>query len=261
MGFDNTTQFNINGVNVWEDKAPTFEYGRDRTSTVFTRYLRTAWADQFSLSRALRSGSTIIGGVTILSGAQQFPGYAGMFVDSIKSDGDGQLGFDSTNNIATAQWAITIVRYTPLDFTEAQTELDFGTETISLPAQALKFSNGDTVPQGASFRIPIVSLRQSKYNLPTLPTAAILNASANPVNSTSIFGAPAGKVLFDGGRCLMRFMLDAGWQYDISYSFLYKSVGWGKLFNSNPTVNTWQTVNTADGNPILGASDLNLLFA
>lgn len=258
MGFDASTQITINGVPCW-DEGTEEHFGRSATSAVYMlRSLRCPWSNRANLVKALQTGSQQIGSVTLITSGQLYPGpYANMYVDAIDITGEGAKGIDG-NGLISFDWANLKVKYTPLDFTYAQIQLDFNKEIVAYPQSFLQFSDGTPVSQGAAFPVSTVCIRQSRQNLPSLPVSTILSATAAPLNSTPIFGAAAGTVLFDGGRSLSRYSLLANTLYDVAYSFIYKPIGWDKLFD--PVSKTFKQVQTTDGNAVIQRSDLNLLF-
>jgi hypothetical protein len=266
---DTANSIQIGGVNV-SDEGTREAYSRDRNSMGAVRTLRCLWTDRHKVIAALQSSTVQIGTVTVIVGGAQYPDLQSWFVDSIEVEGEGTLG-NGSNGMVGYQRAVLSVKYMPLDYAAAQTQIDFGKDIITIQQGGLKWADDNAVvAENIGHPITVISIKQSRYNLPSIPLSVISNATLNPLNSVSIFGFPIKCVMFEGGRSLMRWVIANGavdpahggvWNFDIEYCFLARPIPWDKFLKpSGTTRGTFQTVLRADGSDFMGKSDLNALF-
>jgi len=265
MGLDATTSITIGGVTCW-DEACSADYGRDGSQG--NRTIRCVWTDYPKLVNYLLGGVTVVGSVVIFNTSVKFPDAGQLYLRDIHVEGafgQGQGANVGPNGMVGYPYALLTLTYKPLDYssdtqTTSSIAVDYGAELITIPQSCLKWSGGGAPAGGPAggfaLPIPIVRITQVRTNLPFIPNATILAATAAPLNSLPIFGAGEKMVMFDGGRSFRRNIL-VGTFWDLEYTFKYRPIAWDKLMAPD---GNFYTVQSASGNDLIASSDLNQLF-
>lgn len=253
-----STSITLGGVQCWDEEiAESFT----RTTAKVTRTIRCAWADRGKLIGFLRGGANVIGNFYIYTTPQTAPAYPWLYTDEVEVARDGAKKQDGAGVIA-GDYAILTVAYTPILGTQTGSiSVDFGKEIIALPDNALKFADGsgEPVPGSKAKVIPIVGITQSRLNLGTLPVQAILAASLAPLDNSGLFGAPAGTLLFDGGRAVRKFTTAGAENWDLEYRFLCRPMlRWDYMFDSTGVAR--QVVTNGGGTAFYTMSSLQSLY-
>jgi hypothetical protein len=261
--YDTTDSITVSGISpVWDEGV---EEHFDRSTAWARRTMRCRWDQRAALVTALRGGAGLIGNVTIYNPAQQYPDYGGLYIDAVDIEGVPANGLDiAPSGVVAYKYARLRALYTSLGFIDGVDKgflsLDYGTEIIKLPDGAVSVSGGGVrLAQSPTKRVPCQTLVYMRRSLATLPTAAILAASAAPLNSASFFGGVAGSVLFEGGRSSTRLTTSGATNWDLELRFSHRdNPRWNQAHDSNGVI---QDVTLASGTPLYSSSDLNSLIA
>jgi hypothetical protein len=258
------TSVQINGITCW-DEARKVVFGRG-FQTNGQRQLRCAWGDALRLSQFLMGGAQVIGGITVFLPMHAFSvDLPYLFPDTIEIDGEGAKSQDAHGDCAYER-AVLTMRYTPLGVEEnGSQDIDFGKEIISLPGDALKFTNNHPVPFGIPISVPTARIQQSRANMGILPVPLILTVIAAPVDNSGLFGTQADTLLFDGGRALRTFTSAGQTNWTVQYAWVYRPppYEWGKFCDplvtaGNPFV---KVVRKSDGSDLYLKSSHSALLA
>lgn len=145
----------------------------------------------------------------------------------------------------------------PWDLSTLQvTNLDFGIEEVSLPSGSFFWVSDNTpVPQVAvpSLRVISCTISVTQYNQPSIPFA-ILTSYVGKVNSTPIFGLPAGTVLLGSPKSSQRITVAGTVNVDVTYPFTWLSVGWQKKFRPGMG---FQAIQDSSSQPPFQTANLN----
>ncbi len=140
----------------------------------------------------------------------------------------------------------------------AEQNLSFTAEAITVAGSQVKFQSsgiklGSDNPWG--FQSPIVNMAISIKYVPYIPAAAIIAATAAPINSTTYLGVSAGKLLFRGADTHQARMSDGSLTQSIDYTFSYRPLApWDYTFDGKNSI--WDKVVALDGSDVLHRSDL-----
>lgn len=254
------------GVNVY-DEGVREHFGR--TESYAVRTVVCNWADRFTIINALW-GNT--GSAGIFTAPEAYPDAPDtLYVDSVDVEGvDGPDGRSiGPNALVAYDKARLRVRYGTYDLNPTQQtgelQVDYASEIIKCAASTPTFkytSDGVQLPPEDSPPIVLgtANLRIVRYGLAVIPTAAIFAAGQAPLNVSSIFGASAKTVRFDGAKAFRRLIPGGGLNWDLSLSFSWRSKPWDQVLR--PSTGAWDTIATITGsNPPLGTSDLNALLS
>jgi hypothetical protein len=264
----------INGVTCafWDEgRSEVFAYAGSSTQKAEWR-IRCFWSDRLNIARALMGGSTPVGGTTIFVSGWQYPDNPVWYVQNVQTTGDGLLGLDPTTGMVTYERAALVITFGIPDFNFGSSsqigedEVDFACETVPIlgSTASLKYNDGTKVPsqQMPVVEIGVVTFVRSRYNLAVLPEAVILNA-IDYVNSTPIFGAPAGTVLFKGARSRRKITASGALNWDVTYTFVIRRVPWNQIYRPGVGFQNVQYIGTGPDqttSAYIPSYDLNLLF-
>jgi hypothetical protein len=102
-------------------------------------------------------------------------------------------------------------------------ELDFATETFTIPDHTFTYSSGPLSGQTsgvpAKFSIPLTTLSLTFHQLPYIPMIAV-RALRGRVNSLTFLGAVAGTVLFSGGKTTREYTADGSVVQKVVLTFM-----------------------------------------
>ncbi len=141
----------------------------------------------------------------------------------------------------------------------AEQSLSFTSEFITVPGPTVHWlSSGLALGnRNWGFRSPIVNMNISIKQIPYIPAAAIIAATAAPVNSTTYLGVAAGKLLFNGVETHETRMSDGTISQSADYSFSYRPIApWDYDYNGSGGT-TWDKVVDGSGAAIIQRSDLS----
>jgi hypothetical protein len=275
VALDSTTSITLFGFTVW-DEGTREQFNRE-TPSCATRTLVCAWGDRVGLINAIRSSTgyvalTTSGSRTIVQyvAPANYPDAPWLYVDTIEVEGlAGETGLSvGTNGLVAYKYARIRIIYKSLPYQEGVEtgvfSVDYGAEFFTLPSQtgSLTFtdSTGGMVPtdQNPALRITVVTFKQTRMNLPSIPTSQIM-AATDCVNSAAFQGAAVGTVLFAGASSQRRLFAGGSPGWDMTYSFSYRSVGWNVAFD--PNKGTFRPVQfTGNSQTPYSQYDFNQLF-
>lgn len=262
---DTSMTITIGGVKCSDEG---LKYNFSRQTATATRILRCAWADFPKLNTALFGFVSIIGNVTTIIPTQTAPNYPQLVLDTVQVDGEGAKSIDASNTIAFER-AVLNCGYRTIDIdtsnTISTTSMNVATQIYVPPTGALKFaSDGLALGVGSGVSVQVTSIRRTRRNLIRIPTATILNAAANPLNTSIVDFGPgaisglAKTIRFDGANTT-RYTGLGGTTFDMELCFTIRgATPWDQFMRSD--TGQFATVVRQDGSALYGQSDLNLLF-
>ncbi len=140
----------------------------------------------------------------------------------------------------------------------AEQNLSFTSEQITIPGTQVKFASGGKLgaDNNWGFISPIVNMVIALKYVPYIPAAAIVLATAAPVNSTTYLGVSAGHLNFVGADTHQSRMSDGTLSQEVSYTFQYRPIApWDYAWDG--ANNRWDKVVDLGGGAIMQRSDLS----
>jgi hypothetical protein len=143
----------------------------------------------------------------------------------------------------------------------AEQNMSFTSEFVTVPGTQVKWL-GSGVKLGNrnwGFTSPIVNFTIALKDVPYIPAAQIIIATASPINSATYLGVSAGKLLFNGAETHQSRMSNGNLAQEVAYSFSYRPIApWD--YDYDGATNVWDKVVDLAGNPIRQRSDLSSLI-
>ena len=240
------------------------------------------WANRFQVAQGLLglSTTTHIGGLITLNNPFQYPEMATSYASHVAIKGVGpptqgpiQFAFTKAKLVVTFSchpWSFAGLSSNDFanqidpthPYIYAEQNLDFGSEWITVPGKSVYWKSsglplGPDTPWG--FRSPIVHMRISIKYIPYIPAAAILSASAAPINSTPYLGCAAGFLLFGGAPTQQARMSDGSLTQSADYTFSYRPIApWDYTYNG--ALPGWDQVVDSTGANIQKRSDISTVI-
>lgn len=264
--------------NVW-DEGRTETFAHAMSPQKATWMCQCLWEDRLGLKNALLGGSVNVTSVTTYSNGWQYPDNPIWRALTVQTEGQGVYAQGITAQQRTGN-ADTIGVYPRAKLTVGfgvpeynlptysnnigEDELDFGVKTFPLPDKnfVLQYNDGTPCPPGQcrSVQVGVVNFSRNLYNVAVLPETTIQNL-INCTNSSPIFGAGAGQIIFKGGRSKHKITPQGNINWDVTFNFCYITppAGWNSLPQAGKTP-VWQAVAFTDGSLQFPLKDLNALF-
>lgn len=280
MALDTTTAITVAGVfPVWDEGA---SERPSRKGSTATRRLLTLWELRWQLASALIGQGAGSGLLVSITAAEQYPDAPWLFAHEVDMEGVGKQTEGANGQIAY-EWARLTVEHRSLEASfsggiSGSLQIDFAADALSVPQDEATFkweSDDEDVPPEAS---PQLSIAVAQLTIPQRDLPEIRGRVPNilalfdHVNEDTLFGAPAGHMLYKGCRSIGRVM-DPGGSVgtgsatgggievsDLLHSVLWRSVPWNKFLR--PSTGTWENiVYKATGQPYFAEGNLSFLEA
>jgi hypothetical protein len=244
------------------------------------------WSDRFTVIHGILglSSAPIAGGLITLRVPLAYPELAAestnllasMYARNVEVYGRGppvqgasNVAFTSAEIYVTFgnfPWTFSGIDFFQLDPTRpyiwAEQHMVFSSEFITLPGSSVKFATSGKVLSGTpyGFNSPLQDMTITLKNVPYLPSASILNALQNPVNSVAYLQCNPGFLLFRGAEDERTKAPDGTQTASLTLSFSYRPIApWDYTFDASAGI--WdKVVSTVGGNNILNRSDLSLII-
>ena len=269
----------INGVTA-DELIEGFEEGASRSGLVAQKAYVCDWDSRYGLANGLlglASGAGGVGGSISLAQPHAYPDSPNLYALEVSIRGKGKC----TQGAKQQRWekAIVTAKYGVPEYQTAAgddpggmhsidpaspyvyctQEMEFGGEYVTIPASALKFSDGTVIKQDQSLFIATVELSITLQKLPWLPAATIL-ANINKLNNASFLGCATGKLRFDGAKTQRTSSTDGTRTQEVHYKFTYRPVAdWNRSYHPNGT-SGWVEVQDKNSSPLLSYADLSALI-
>lgn len=244
-------------------------FGEGRISGV--RVGEVIYSELFDAVRHLLGAIVIAsGGEEIIYPGDEWPGIPNLVASSVSVEPRGKSGETDdwgtvlphararlTVNYSTPNWGSnTGGSGGPEDEPFMIEDVDYSCETLSVPVKLTDGSN--TKETKRHFRIPTITYT---VEIPKLrnPNWALINSLNGKVNTQTVFGGPAGTVLFDGPKIGREVHLVGEYAWKAKYKFIYNRFGWNKQIH--PDTLTWVDVTAvASANKLYETADLRDLW-
>ena len=269
----------INGVTCEELVADQLEEFDILGGPSQTKGFLVPWAQRFQAAQGLLglSVSTSIGGLITFNNPYQYPEMATSYASHVAIKGVGpptqgpiQFAFAQAKLAVTFSchpWSFAGLSANAFNsqidpehpYIYAEQSLDFGSEWITVPGKSVYWKSsglplGQDTPWG--FRSPIIHMRISIKYMPYIPAAAIIAASAAPINSATYLGCAAGYLLFGGAPTQITRMSDGSLTQTADYTFSYRPIApWDYTYNGAKP--GWDQVLDSTGANIQQRSDIS----
>ncbi len=226
------------------------------------------------------NSSTSIGGVITIKTPMRYPDFqqtaTSLYASNVSIRGIGSpyqntysVGYTAarvTVNFRSFPWSFQALSQNDYNnqidpahpYVYAEQNLSFTAETITVAGSQVKFNSsglklGSDTPWG--FVSPIVNMRIGLKDVPYIPAAELIAATAAPINSTTYLGVSPGKLQFRGADTQQTRMSDGSLLQNIDYSFSYRPLApWDYTFDGKNSI--WDKVVALDGSDIIHRSDL-----
>lgn len=239
------------------------------------------WDEQYAISEAIVGGGALTGSTTYYANGMEFPNNPNWIAKKISIGPLQPMGqaLQQTDApfLSAFQYAKCVCHFgvPPYLMTQqnntGEDEVDFCVNSVPQSSQSTGFNwSDDNTPVPADMNLPITyaTLKYTKqvFNRTSL-NLPLIRSLLNHVNITPIFGAPAGAVLFQGGRSRRKITSKGALNWDITFQFEENNCpgmagttsGWNKLWK--PQKGWTSFYMNAAGHPSLFANgDLNSLF-
>jgi|GEM_PF-2247135 len=275
----------INGVVCQEEVNGNSESFDILTGPQATKVFICAWNSRWSVITGLLglNSAASIGGAITLQLPARYPDFqqtaVSLYASSVSVQGIGSpyqntysVGYTDARiivNYRSMPWSFQGLSQNDFNnqidpahpYVYAEQNMSFTSEAITVSGRFTYFSSDLTKPTGADwgFRSPLVNFNIALKYVPYIPAAAIITATAAPINSTTYLGVSAGKLLFNGCETHQTRMSDGSLTQEAAYSFSYRPIApWDYSFNG--ATNAWEKVVDSAGNPIQQRSDLTSII-
>lgn len=269
----------IGGISC-EEMRDGFEESVDGQGVHATKKFLCAWSGRFSVASGLlgfTSGTGSGGPVTTVP-PMVYPEIPNLYAREITIEGKGkatqgtsQIQF--TQAVVTAKygtssgWSAIPNPNMSIDpgspFVYATQEIDFGRESLTVPASSLFLANAHRLKKEKyAVPLPHAILTIQLQRVPYLPAQAILVAMGKPINSVAFLGVQPGYLLFEGCKSHMENMSDGSYSQNLTLVFRVRPVlRWDETYDPDPTGGIQQVrVGSSSGPAVLLRTNLATLI-
>lgn len=226
-----------------------------------TRVAKIQGNQLFAALRFLHGASAFTAsGTEIWYGADQWPGIPFLRCNSIQVEGFGavdgvrpwDLGIAHTSYKLTIEYGVQKFEDSddkdpePIPF--CTQSVDYGVEILSIPVKVGPGADPLAARKDVTTNVRLPTITYT-LELPKVmkPKWSTYQSLCGKVNSTTVFGAPAETVLFDGPKANRTVALFGDKRWKVVMKFVYNPRGWNKSLN--PDTLEWEdAVCKANGN-------------
>jgi hypothetical protein len=267
---DTSTQISVSYQGVtfqcW-DEGTKENLRRDGKSTA-VRTILCNWTDRIAIASLVIGGSVTTGGSNIFTYGQPYPDLPAFVCTGFATQGVG-LNAIGPNGLVAYQYARCQITYEPnqlqntgVGYIEIDNQSHYYQLNTTKPS--FKWTSGGVGVTGTGVpadQVPVAFIKTSKVTIER--ETATLNESLylqlqNNTNSTTIFGASEGQMIFWGAKSRRKVMAFGQSNYTVTLSFEYNSAGWNYLYN--PNTKNFESFAYTNGNLLYPESDLNSLL-
>lgn len=250
-------------------QAPEVSEGVNESGPWARKPYLVAWADRYRFAWDMAGLSSSSGGGSWLRiGPYQYPESPNMFAKELTIEPEGGFTVDATNAPIQFPQARITVLFGVMDWAAlgsqdpfglqslgsnaaeqssllfATQEIDFSSESITIPGSAWRFSDGTRSDTPVTRRMAVVHMNLTWHRYPLLPMSMV-RTYVDTVNDATFMGCARGTVYFVGCKTVREAAADGTWTQRVMMSLKWRSQDWNKVYR--PDTLTWDTQQDSGG--------------